>query len=290
MRKLGAVFSVVFIILFVASIVSLNNKVTPVEQPKVAEAIENIPLYADYSDTRLANAKQEFIVLFFHANWCPSCKAFEEKILSETIPENIQILKVDFDKNSELRKKYNVLSQTTFILVDRDGELRKRWVWGQGIDDVVKQLQDIPKSVKVYTDEELRKKLTPLQYKVTQEGGTEPPFNNLYWDHKEEGIYVDIIDGTPLFSSTDKFQSGTGWPAFTKPIDANFIEESEDNSHFMNRTEISSEKSHLGHVFEDGPENEGGLRYCINSAALDFVPKDELVARGYSKYLELFAK
>lgn len=288
MRKLGTVFSVVFIILFVASMVSLNNKVTPLEQAKIAETVEKIPLYADYSDARLANAKQEFIVLFFHANWCPSCKAFEEKVLWETIPENIQILKVDFDKNSELRKKYNVLSQTTFALVDSDGELRKRWVWGQGIDDVVKQLQDIPKSVKVYTDEELRKKLTPLQYKVTQEGGTEPPFNNLYWDHKEEGIYVDIIDGTPLFSSTDKFQSGTGWPAFTKPIDANFIEESEDNSHFMTRTEISSEKSHLGHVFEDGPKSEGGLRYCINSAALDFVPKDELVARGYSKYLELF--
>jgi thiol:disulfide interchange protein len=128
MRKLGTVFSVVFIILFVVSVVSLNNKVTPVEQPKVSETVENIPLYTDYSDVRLANAKQEFIVLFFHANWCPSCKAFEEKILSETIPENIQILKVDFDKNSELRKKYNVLSQTTFILVDRDGELRKRWV------------------------------------------------------------------------------------------------------------------------------------------------------------------
>ena len=249
-----------------------------------------MPSYTEYSDEKFSQAKQEFVVLFFHANWCSTCKAFETAIMWEEIPENIQIFKVDFDKNAELRKKYNVLSQTTFVLVDQDGELRKRWIWWNGIDDVVAQLQDIPKSVKVYSDEELREKLTPLQYKVTQEWWTEPPFNNLYWDHKEEGIYVDIIDGTPLFSSTDKFDSGTGWPAFTRPIDENFIAESEDNSHFMTRTEISSEKSHLGHVFEDGPESEGGLRYCINSAALDFVPKDELLARGYGKYLELFKK
>jgi peptide methionine sulfoxide reductase msrA/msrB len=140
----------------------------------------------------------------------------------------------------------------------------------------------------VYTDEELREKLTPLQYKVTQEGGTEPPFNNLYWDNKEDGIYVDVIDGTALFSSTDKFESGTGWPAFTKPIDENFIEEETDDSLFMERVEIKAGNNHLGHVFEDGPEGEGGLRYCINSAALNFIPKDELVARGYSKYMSLF--
>lgn len=288
MKHLGTVVSIALIIVFVGAIASLNNKVAPVEQPEVAVEAEEKGQYLKYTQARLEHAKEEFIVLFFHANWCPSCKAFEEKVLSEDIPENIKILKVNFDTNGELRKKYNILTQTSFVLVDNDGELRKRWVWGQGIDDVVEKLKDIPKSVKVYTDEELREKLTPLQYKVTQEGGTEPPFNNLYWDNKEEWIYVDVIDGTALFSSTDKFESGTGWPAFTKPIDANFIEEEIDNSLFMERVEIKAWDNHLGHVFEDGPESEWGLRYCINSAALNFIPKDELVARGYSKYMSLF--
>jgi len=288
MKHLGTVIGIAFIIVFVGAMATLNNKVTPIEKPEKVMETEDLGQYVEYSKSRLENAKEEFLVLFFHANWCPTCKAFEEKVLSEEIPENIKILKVDFDTNGELRKKYNILTQTSFVLVDNDGELKKRWVWGQAIDDVVEKLKDIPKFVKVYTDEELKEKLTPLQYKVTQEGGTEPPFNNLYWDNKEEGIYVDVIDGTALFSSTDKYASGTGWPAFTKPIDANFIEEETDDSLLMERVEVKTDKSHLGHVFEDGPESEGGLRYCINSAALNFIPKDELVARGYSKYMSLF--
>ena len=288
MKHLGTVIAVALIIVFVGAMAHVNKKVAPIEQAKKTVEAEEIGQYLEYSQARLQHAKEEFIVLFFHANWCPTCKAFEEKVLSEEIPENIKILKVDFDTNTELRKKYNILTQTSFVLVDNDGNLKKRWVWGQAIDDVVEKLGDIPEFVKVYTDEELREKLTPLQYKVTQEGGTEPPFNNLYWDNKEEGIYVDVIDGTALFSSTDKYASGTGWPAFTKPIDENFIEKEADDSLFMERVEVKTDKSHLGHVFEDGPESEGWLRYCINSAALNFIPKDELLARGYSKYMSLF--
>ncbi len=244
--------------------------------------------YVDYSQNELKNSKEEFLILFFHAAWCPSCKAFEEKILTQEIPENIKFLKVDYDSQTDLRKKYNVVSQTTFVLVNSDGELKKRWIGSRDLQDVLTQLEDIPESIKTYSDEELRVKLTPLQYKVTQQGGTEPAFDNKYWDFKWEWIYVDIIDGTALFSSTDKYQSGTGWPAFTKPIDDNFVSSHDDSSLWMQRTEIKSQKSHLWHLFEDGPEAEWGLRYCINSAALDFIPKEELEKRWYSKYLFLF--